>query len=346
MKFSIQQWGTVREQPVMAITLSSGAGVEVTVLTYGCIVQSLLVPDRNGKPADVVLGFDTLAPYVAGHPKFGAVCGRYANRIHEGRFSLNGKTYTLERNEAATGQHLHGGSKGFDKVVWGYGLEESADTLWLNLYHTSPDGDAGYPGRVDVVHSVGLDAHNRLWFNFRAVADADTVLNLVNHSYFNLAGVGERTVAGHDLRIAADLFTPLYDTLIPTGAVQPVEGTPFDFRTGRTLGEKEIYDVNFPLRNQSDSADGLTLAAELHHPASGRAMRVRTSQPGVQFYTGFKLDQKTWIGKGGAHYPACAGLCLETQHFPDSPNQPHFPTTTLKAGSLWEARTVHEFYVG
>lgn len=345
MTFKIEQWGTVRERPVVAITLDHGNGVAVTVLNFGGIIQSLKVPDRNGQQADVVLGFDSLAPYVAGHPKFGVVAGRYANRIHEGRFTLNGKAYTLERNEADTGQHLHGGSRGFDKQVWGYGVEEADGMVWANLYYTSADGEAGYPGRVDVVHSVGLDTSNRLWLNFRAVSNADTVLNLCNHNYYNLAGVGERTIAGHELTIAADYRTPLSDTLIPTGAIEPVAGTEYDFRTPRTLGAADRYDMNFVLRNEPDSVDGLTLAADLHHPASGRAMRVRTTQPGVQFYTGYKLDKKPQVGKGGA-YPACAGLCLETQHFPDSPNHPHFPTTTLKAGALFEARTVHEFTVG
>jgi aldose 1-epimerase len=350
MRFDIKEWGAVNGRPVHAVTLESPKGLRATVLTYGCILQSLMVPDRTGALADVVLGYDGFDRYLKGHPFFGAVAGRFANRIRDGRFPLNGQTYQLECNEAPTGQHLHGGSKGFDKAVWGFSLEEAPNALWLHLHHCSPDGDSGYPGRLDVVHSIGVDDDNRLWFNFRAVASKDTVLNLVNHSYYNLGGVGARTIEDHQLMLAADFVTPVDETMIPTGAVQPVAGTAWDFRSSRDLAAamaelpQRDFDNNFVLRADPQAADGLRLAADLYHPASGRGMQVRTTQPAIQFYNGFKLGNREWIGKGDIRYPAFAGLCLETQHFPDSPNQPQFPSTTLPAGRLWEQRTVHAFY--
>ncbi len=350
MHFGITACGSVNGRPVNSVTLSNPAGLQVSVLTYGCIVQSLKVPDRNGNSADIVLGYDSFERYLKGHPFFGAIAGRYANRIRDGKFRLNGQSYQLECNEGPTGQHLHGGSKGFDKAVWGYSIEEAPDVLWLHLYHTSPDGDSGYPGRLDVVHSIGLDAQDRLWFNFRAMASKDTVLNLVNHSYYNLGGAGARTVEDHELMLAADFMTPVDATMIPTGAVQAVAGTAWDFRAPRKLSEAMAelpardFDNNFVVGANVEGGDGLRLAADLYHPESGRGMRVRTTQPAIQFYNGFKLANREWYGKGDIRYPAFAGLCLETQHFPDSPNQPHFPSTVVEAGRLWEVRTAHEFY--
>lgn len=350
MRFEVKECGVANGRPVNAVTLGNPAGLQATVLTYGCILQSLKVPDRKGASADIVLGYDAFDPYLKGHPFFGAIAGRYANRIHAGRFRLNGQSYQLECNEAPTGQHLHGGSKGFDKAVWGYSVEEAKDAVWLHLHHSSPDGDSGYPGRLDVVHSIGIDVENRLWLNFRAVASKDTVINLVNHSYYNLAGGGTRTVDDHELMLAADFVTPVDETMIPTGEVLAVAGTAWDFRTACRVSEamakrpQRDFDNNFVVRCDPDAKDGLSLAADLYHPDSGRGMRVRTTQPGIQFYNGFKLGNREWYGKGGGRYPAFAGLCLETQHFPDSPNQPQFPSTVLKAGCLWEARTAHEFY--
>lgn len=348
MRFEITAAGEANGRPVAAISLRNERGMSVTVLSYGCIVQSLVVPDRAGVAGDVVLGYAGLDAYLKGHPFFGAVAGRFANRIAEGRFTLGGREHQLECNEAPTGQHLHGGSRGFDKAVWGFEIEEAGDTLWAHLHHTSPDGDAGYPGRVDVVHSVGLDENDQLWFNFRAVSDADTIINLVNHSYYNLSGREGATIDDHELEIAADFVLPVNQRMIPTGAVEPVAGSAFDFRAPKRLGEAmgareaRDFDHNFVLRPAE--ADGLRAAADLYHPASGRGMRVRTTQPGVQFYNGFKLGNREWYGRTGVRYPAFAGLCLETQHFPDSPNQPHFPSVTLPAGALWEQRTVHQFY--
>ncbi|PRY24274.1 aldose 1-epimerase [Aliiruegeria haliotis] len=348
MRHDIEPAGEVKGRPVAKITLENDQGMKVAVLTYGCIVQSVLVPDRSGNIADATLGYGELDAYLKGHPFFGSIAGRFANRICEGRFTLNGKTYTLECNEAPTGQHLHGGTQGFDKAVWGYGIEERDGALALNLYHTSPDGDAGYPGRLDVVHTIWLDQSNALGMEFRAVSDRDTILNLVNHSYYNLSGIEGTTVEDHELSVSADTFIPVDDRMLPTGAIAPVAGTEFDFRAPRRLSDAFIarpdgsFDNNFCLGAAEE--DGLRPAADLYHPPSGRGMRVRTTQPGVQFYNGAKLSNRAWYGRNGTRYPAYAGLCLETQHFPDSPNRPQFPTTTLRAGQLWEQRTVHAFY--
>ncbi len=351
MSFTIKECGHFSGRPVHAITLTNKGGMAVSVLTYGCIVQSITAPDRQGNLGDVVLGYDAFDSYLKGHPFFGAIAGRFANRIKDGTFTLNGTTYTLECNEAPTGQHLHGGARGFDKAVWGFGIEETCNATWLHLTHTSPDGDSGYPGRLDVVHSIGLDDNNALWFNFRAVSDADTVINLVNHSYYNLSGVSGSTIEDHTLMLAADHYIPVDQTMIPTGALAPVADTPYDFRTPTPIGPamakqpNKDFDNAFCVRNEPSARDGLRLAADLLHPASGRGMRVRTTQPAVQFYNGFKLFNREWIIKGGARCPAFGGLCLETEHFPDAPNQPSFPSTVLKAGQAWEQKTVHEFYV-
>lgn len=346
MHFEIKHAGMANGRPVAAIKLTNARGMSVTVLTYGCIVQSLIVPDRKGQLGDVVLGYAGLDAYLKGHPFFGAIAGRVANRICEGRFSLDGVDYTLECNEP-TGHHLHGGSKGFDKAVWGYELEERADCTLIHLHHTSPDGDAGYPGRVDMVHTIGLGEDGALSLDFRAVADADTIINPVNHSYYNLSGVEGSTVEDHQLALAADFVLPADERTLPTGAIAPVAGTAFDFRGGRAISEamsereKRDFDHAFALRRPD--ADGYRACAELYHPASGRLMTVRTTQPSVQFYNGFKLGNREWYGRGGKRYPAFAGLCLETQHFPDSPNRPQFPSIRLPGGQLWEQRTIHQF---
>lgn len=348
MIFEIKHVGDHNGRPVHSLRLANSRGMSATLLSYGCILQSLVVPDRNGVAADVVLGYEQFARYPEGHPFFGAIAGRFANRIREGRFVLDGKIHRLECNEVATGQHLHGGSKGFDKAVWGFDVEDAGNAVWVHFHHTSPNGDSGYPGRLDVVHGIGLDEDCRLHLDFRAVADQDTVINLVNHSYFNLAGAGNGTIEGHHLTLAADFVTPVGTDMIPTGEIVRVDGTAWDFRRARLVGEamaarpERDFDNNFVVRK--DPAADLSLAADLYHPESGRGMRVSTSQPGIQFYNGFKLGNREWIGKGGAQYGAFSGLCLETQHFPDSPNQPQFPSTVLSAGRLWEQRTIHAFY--
>lgn len=349
MRTTITPAGLAGDRPVAAITLSNSAGMSVTVLTYGGIVQRLQVPDRTGKPGDVVLGYATLAAYLKGHPFFGAVAGRVANRLAEGKFTLSGKAYALECNEAPTGHHLHGGSCGFDKAVWGYDIEERGDRTVVHLFHTSPDGDSGYPGRVDVVHAISLGEDGALSLDFRAVADAETVLNLVNHNYYNLGGVEGSTIEDHELALAAEFYLPADARTLPTGAIAPVDGTAFDFRApirlSDAMAKREGRDFDHAFVLGQPDADGFKPCAELYHPASGRLMRVRTTQPSVQVYNGFKLGNREWYGREGKRYPAFAGLCLETQHFPDSPNRPHFPSITLPAGRLWEQRTIHQFSV-
>ncbi|SKA39216.1 aldose epimerase family protein [Consotaella salsifontis] len=346
MHYKVERVGEVDGHPVDAITLGNEAGSSVTVLSYGCIVQSLRMPDRNGTMADITLGYEKFERYLEGHPFFGAIAGRVANRIDHGRFTLNGKSHRLECNEP-TGHHLHGGSQGFNKAVWGYSIERRGDAVLLHLHHTSPDGDSGYPGRLDATHTVALTEDNALWLNFRAVSDADTIVNLVNHNYYNLSGVEGATIEDHELTLAADYVLPVDERILPTGEVLSVAGTPFDFTRPRKVGEAMAgrpdrdFDHAFALR----SGGGLKPCAELYHPASGRLMTVETTQPSVQFYNGVKLSKREWFGRTGVHYPAFAGLCLETQHFPDSINRPQFPTIVLKAGALYEHKTVHRFSI-
>jgi aldose 1-epimerase len=349
MRITIEEAGNAAGRPVAAITLANRSGTSVRVLTYGCIIQSLKTPDRHGVAADVTLGFADLDTYLKGHPFFGAIAGRVANRIADGRFTLGGKTYALECNEAATGHHLHGGARGFDKQVWGYDLEERGDAAVLHLHRTSPDGEGGYPGRLDVIHSIGLDEEGTLTLDFRAAADADTIVNLVNHNYYNLSGVEGATIEDHVLMLAADFVLPVDDRTLPTGEVAAVAGTPFDFRAGAVVGEamakrdKRDFDHAFVLGTAG--ADGYRRCAELRHPASGRVMRVTTTQPSVQFYNGIKLANREWFGRAGRRYPAAAGLCLETQRFPDAPNRPQFPSIVLPAGQLYRESTRHQFSV-
>lgn len=331
--------------PVDLYTLANEAGMKVSIMTYGGIVTQIHVPDRTGKTADVTLGFDSLEGYLKGHPYFGALIGRYGNRIAKGRFQLNGVEYKLATNNNNL-NHLHGGVKGFDKAVW---KARPVDARTLELTHTSPDGDEGYPGRlqVQVVYSLAEKA-NELTINYTATTDKDTVLNLTNHAYFNLAGGGDNL--GHVVMLNADRFTPVDAGLIPTGELKPVQGTPFDFTTPHAIGERidqddpqlkagKGYDHNFVLKGP---AGALALAARVEEPTSGRVLEVHTTEPGVQFYTGNFLDGSL-TGKGGVKIQRRAGFCLETQHFPDSPNQPKFPSTVLKPGQTHRSTTVWKF---
>lgn len=331
--------------PVDLYTLANDAGMKVSIMTYGGIVTQIHVPDRTGKMADVTLGFDSLDGYLKGHPYFGALIGRYGNRIAKGKFQLNGVEYKLATNNNNL-NHLHGGVKGFDKAVW---KARPVDVRTLELTHTSPDGDEGYPGRlqVQVVYSLAEKA-NELTINYTATTDKDTVLNLTNHAYFNLAGGGDNL--GHVVTLNADRFTPVDAGLIPTGELKSVQGTPFDFTTPHAIGERidqddpqlkagKGYDHNFVLKSP---AGALALAARVEEPTSGRVLEVHTTEPGVQFYTGNFLDGSL-TGKGGVKILRRAGLCLETQHFPDSPNQPNFPSTVLKPGQTHRSTTVWKF---
>jgi aldose 1-epimerase len=335
-------------QPVSLFVLKNSSGMEVAITNYGGIVTSIIVPDRNGKPGDVVLGFDKLDDYLAGHPFFGAIAGRYGNRIAKGSFTIDGKTYSLAKNNGPN--HLHGGIKGFDKAVWKAEAIKTADGPGVKLTHVSPDGDEGYPGNLTVTVAYVLTDKNELKMDYRATTDKPTHVNLTNHSYFNLAGAGAGDILGHEMMINADRFTPVDAGLIPTGELRSVEGTPFDFRKPTTIGkridqdEEQIrygkgYDHNFVLNR---TGPGLELAARAFEPTTGRVLEVLTTEPGVQFYCGNFLDGKH-VGKGGKAYKHRYGFCLETQHFPDSPNKPEFPTSLLKPGQEYKTTTVFKF---
>jgi aldose 1-epimerase len=329
-------------------TLTNAGGVEARVITYGGIIVSLKVPDRAGKLDDVVLGMDNLDGYLKGVPYFGAIVGRYGNRIANGRFTIDGKTYTLAVNNGKNA--LHGGLKGFDKAVWKAESFERAGEVGLVLSHVSPDGDEGYPGTLTARITYTLTDKNELAFDYEATTDKATPVNLTQHSYFNLAGAGTGDVLAHELTLNADRYTPVDAGLIPTGELAPVEGTPFDFRTSTAIGARidaphpQIklgggYDHNYVLTRQGD---GLSLAARVVEPTTGRVMEVTTTEPGVQFYTGNFLDGSI-TGKGGRVYRKRYGFCLETQHYPDSPNKPSFPSAIVRPGQPLRSKTVFTF---
>lgn len=333
--------------PVELYTLTNANGVEARIMTYGGIIVSLRVPDRDGQLADVVLGHDTLDGYLSNDAYLGALIGRYGNRIAHGRFALAGARYTLATNNGA--HHLHGGDRGFDRKVWrAEGVHFPDGSAGVILRHTSPDGDEGYPGTVEVRVIYTLTPRDELTVEYHATTDSATPINLTQHSYFNLAGMGD--VLDHELRLGASRYTPTGDGQIPTGEIAPVAGTPFDFRNATRIGdqldadEPDLrraggYDHNFVL---DESSGGLAHAAHLEEPVSGRVLDVYTTEPGVQFYSGNFLDG-TVRGKGGQLLERRSGICLETQHFPDSPNQPAFPSTVLEPGAAFESRTVFAF---
>jgi aldose 1-epimerase len=329
-------------------TLRNASGMEVSVTNYGGIITALQVPDRNGKLDDITLGYDSIEGYLKSSPYFGATIGRYGNRIGKAQFKLDGKTYKLPANDGPN--TLHGGLKGFDKVVWQAEPFERPGERGIVFSYVSPDGEEGFPGTLTTRVTYTLTDKNELAFDYHATADKTTVVNLTQHAYFNLAGDGAGDVLGHELTIPADRFTPVDATLIPTGELASVEGTPFDFRTQTVIGARinsddeqvkrgKGYDHNFVLNR---SGDGLVLAARVEEPKSGRVMEVHTTEPGVQFYSGNFLDGSI-TGKGGHVYNLRNGFCLETQHFPDSPNQPKFPSTTLQPGQEYKSRTVYTF---
>jgi aldose 1-epimerase len=331
---------------VDCFTLSDAGGMEARILTYGGILQSLQVPDRNGKLADVVLGFGSLAPYLDEHPYFGALIGRYANRIARGRFSLNGKTYTLACNNGPN--HLHGGIAGFDKKLWDAEAHHTTQGPQLILRYRSADGEEGYPGNLQTSVTYTLASLNELRIDYHATTDDTTVINLTNHAYFNLAGHG--SILQHEIYLAADFYLPVDKNLIPLSVSEPVAETPMDLREPIEIGthfgkpHEQIvrasggYDHCWMLNKHR--ADGP--AAEVTESASGRRLRVYTTQPGVQFYTGNFLDG-TLTGKNGSRYEKYSGFCLETQHFPDSPNHPAFPSTVLEPGEIYQHSTIYQF---
>ncbi|MCY4398311.1 MAG: galactose mutarotase [Gemmatimonadetes bacterium] len=355
-------FGTTSAGEVVELfTMANANGIEVRAITYGGIILSIKTPDRDGRWDDIVLGFDSLEPYDAGSPYFGSIIGRYGNRIARGRFTLDGETFALATNNAPN--HLHGGDIGFDKVVWTGTAFEGDDAVGVVFTYTSPDGEEGYPGTLDVRVTYTLTDADELIFDYHATTDRATPVNLTQHSYFNLAGAASDNILGHELTIDASRFTPVDSTLIPTGELAPVEGTPFDFRTSMAIGARIEeddpqlrhglgYDHNYVLDADPDVASGLTenigvglhRAAFVFEPVTGRTLEIHTEEPGIQFYSGNFLDG-TIAGKSGRVYAHRSGFCLETQHYPDSPNQPTFPSTILRPGEEYSTRTVLTFGV-
>ncbi|WON75943.1 aldose epimerase family protein [Serratia sp. UGAL515B_01] len=337
-----QHFGEHQGQAVSLFTLTNVNGMRLCVTDYGCIITQLWVPDRHGQTEDIVLGFDELASYQAGHPFFGAIAGRCANRIAGGRFSIDGDEHILATNELTTGQHLHGGLRGFDKYIW----QAQPDGDGIIFSRTSADGEEGYPGNLRVCHRIGLTENNVMTLSFSAETDKPTLVNLVNHSYYNLLG-HTHLIHNQQLKIEADFITPVDEvTMLPTGEIRRVAGTAFDFRNARRLGDAMLhrpaqdFDMNYVLKPGQGE---LHPAATLICPQSGRVMEVHTSLPGVQFYNAFKLSNKVWNGKAGHRYQAFSGLCLETQAFPDSIHHAHFGNVVLRPGEKYHSRTEHRF---
>jgi aldose 1-epimerase len=339
-------FGHVGKDAVEIYTLSNVNGIEAQIMTYGATIVSLKTPDRDGHLQNIVLGFDTLDPYLAGVPYYGATVGRYANRIARARFTLDGTTYNLVANDGANS--LHGGTRGFDKRVWRSDATASRNSL--KLTYVSASGEEGYPGQLTAHVTYRLLDDDSLSIEYEATTTAPTPVNLTNHAYFNLSGDPTRSILEHKLTINADKFTPVDATLIPTGELRAVAGTPFDFRTEAVIGSRidaddaqlsvgRGYDHNWALNAAHDNA--LRFAASLADPVSGRVLEVRTTQPGLQFYSGNFMNGKH-AGQGSV-YGYRTGLCLETQYFPDSPNQPAFPSTILRPGETYAQKTVLHF---
>jgi len=349
MTFRSEKYGEMPSKgDVTCFTLSNTNGMTVKLTDYGGIVISIIVPDRDGNMEDVVLGYDSLADYLKDNPYFGCIVGRYGNRLANGKFILDGKEYSLAVNNDKN--HLHGGIKGFDKVVWDHQQVRTDRGIGIKFLYTSKDGEEGYPGNLTCTVTYTLTDENELKIDYEATTDKKTVLNLTHHSYFNLAGHGNGNILDHKLMLNADRFTPVDDTLIPTGELRPVKGTPMDFSKSMVIGDRideddeqlkygRGYDHNWVFAK----CDGtLRLQGEVYEPKTGRVMEVHTTEPGVQFYSGNFLDGSN-IGKQGKVYQHRYGFCLETQHFPDSPNHPEFPTTVLEPGQMYKHTTIYKF---
>ena len=354
-KMNVQPFGKNAEgQAVSVYTLTNQAGAEARILNYGGILVSLKMPDRTGKLADVILGFDNIEGYLQDKSYLGALVGRYGNRIAQGKFSLGAATYTLAKNNGANS--LHGGDVGFNKKMWAARDVTGSGDPALELTYVSKAGEEGYPGTLSVKVVYTLTADNGLKIDYSATTDAETVVNLTNHAYFNLAGQGEGDVLQHEMKILADRYTSVNDALIPTGELALVKGTPFDFQTATPIGARinqdnqqlkygHGYDHNWVLSGHEGKGSAEpSLAAEVYEPKSGRVLQVLTTEPGIQFYTGNFLDG-TAHGKGGKVYNQRYAFCLETQHFPDSPNHPNFPSTVLKPGQQYHTTTIYKFSV-
>ena len=349
--FETKPFGNLPDgQTVSLYILTNAEGMKVSVTNYGGIITEVIVPDKNGKMGDVVLGYDNLEGYLKDNPYFGALIGRYGNRIGKGKFSLNDKEYTLATNNGPN--HLHGGVKGFDKVLWSAKKIESDGHIGLELTYVSKDGEEGYPGSLSVKVNYILTDDNEIRIEYEATTDKPTICNLTNHSYFNLKDAGKSPILDHKLMIDANRMTPVDKGLIPTGKLASVENTPFDFRNPEIIGQRintdteQIkfglgYDHNWVLNGASGK---LRKVAELSEEVSGRILEVYTEEPGMQFYSGNFLDGSI-TGKNGTVYEYRHGLCLETQHFPDSPNIPDFPSTTLNPGEVYKTTTVYKFLV-
>lgn len=329
---------------VQIFTLTNSNGLRARIMNYGATVVSLEVPDREGNPADIVLGHDTLEGYLEASPYFGCIVGRYGNRIARGKFTIDGTEYSLAVNNGEN--HLHGGIEGFDKRLWEAEELKHEDSVGVRMTYVSEDGEEGYPGRLTATVIYSLTEDDELKISYSAETDKSTHINLTHHGYFNLAGQGNGDILGLDLMLNADHFTPVDEGLIPTGEIRPVKDTPWDFLTSKPIG-RDIdqveggYDHNFVLSGETGK---IKLAARLSDPESGRIMEIYTKEPGIQFYSGNFLDG-TITGKEGRIYKKHYGLCLETQHFPDSPNQPLFPSTLLKPGETYDTQTIMKFSV-
>jgi len=325
-------------------TLTNANGLRARITNYGAILVSLEVPDKGGKLADVTLGYDTLDGYIKKSAFFGATVGRYANRIGKAKFVLDGVEYKLAANNGEN--HLHGGSKGFDKVVWDASEVRAEDGVGVGMVYMSKDGEEGYPGNLACVVTYTLTKNDELKISYEALTDKATVVNLTNHSYWNLAGQGSEDILGHEVMLAADKYTVVDKGLIPTGEIRSVKDSPLDFTKAMTIGSriKQVdiggYDHNYVLNSGGGTP---ALCARVYEPSSGRVMEIYTAEPGVQFYTGNFLDGSI-TGKGGKAYKKHYGFCLETQHFPDSPNKPDFPSVVLNAGEKYTTVTIHKFY--
>jgi aldose 1-epimerase len=345
---------TAAGRDVTEYTLANANGVEVKIITYGGVITSVRLPDREGQPANVVLGCANFADYQTKSPYFGCITGRYANRIAGGRFTLDGETHQLHVNNGPA--HLHGGERGFDKVVWEVTREfagEDGGGQGVELHYLSPDDDQHFPGALDTYVTYRLTDANELRIDYRATTDKPTIVNLTNHTYWNLAGEGTGPIYDHLLQLHADRYTPVDAALIPTGELSPVAGTPFDFRAPKAVGQEirvsdpqlalgKGYDHNWVLAGSAPRAGDLVQAAVLHEPHSGRTLEVWTTEPAIQFYAGGGLDGSIY-GTSGRAYRQGEGLALETQHYPDSPNQPQFPSTVLRPGETYATTTVYRF---
>ena len=348
---SVQEsaFGTLSSgEAVQLFTLKNTSGMEVGIITYGGIITSIKVPDKEGNLGEVSLGFDSLEKYEGTHPYFGALIGRYGNRIAKGKFSLEKTEYELPVNNGPNS--LHGGNEGFDKRVWEGQSFESEKGVGVKLSYFSEDGEEGYPGNLSATVLYTLTEDNSIVIDYSATTDAPTVVNLTNHAYFNLKDAGASDILGHELQIQAENITPVDETLIPTGELMSVEGSAFDFRTATAIGaridaeEEQIefgggYDHNYVFAR---SGEGLEKLITVYEPTTGRVMEVLTTQPGVQFYSGNFLDGSV-TGRTGTVYNKRAAICLETQHYPDSPNQPNFPSTRLDPGQTYQQSTVYRF---